>query len=106
MRKLMIIAAGAIILLSQVSAALAVSAANEGTCISRCYIIFSGPNSQNRCILDCISRYPKGVTETRPVGKEEILGDVVIGPEGGTHHRNAPIALGAKSGNFATQFAN
>ena len=106
MRKLTIIAAGAIILLSQVSAAFAESAANEGTCISRCYIIFPQPNSQNLCIIDCINRYPNGVTQTRPVGKEEILGDVVIGPEGGTHHRPASIALGAKTGAFATQLAN
>jgi hypothetical protein len=105
MRKLVIVAAGAVILFSQANAALAMSTeAKVGECIRRCY--FSFPNRPYPCITDCIltdGTHNPRTTDAQPLAvKPEVFGDVEVGPQNGFGHKPGATDLIGKTGNLGS----
>lgn len=83
MGKLIVIAAGMVVVFSQANAAFAMSTnARVGECIRRCYV--SLPHNPDMCIVDCImtdGTHNPRITEEQPFGiKPEVFGDTEVGP--------------------------
>jgi hypothetical protein len=101
MRKLVILAAGVVLLFSQADEAFAMSkVARTGECIRRCYIAY--PNGPYNCIVSCILTDGTHITQAQPsvAMKPETLGDIQVGPRDEFRHKAAPADLSAKIGNL------
>jgi len=83
MRKLIVVAAGVVVLFSLAHPAFAMSTnARVGECIRRCYV--SLLHNPDMCIVDCImtdGTHNPRMTEVQPFGiKPEVFGATEVGP--------------------------